>query len=195
MNYQLIQKLNDRLYFTGKDVAEMADIQLPSAQVLCARYIKQGIFIRLKNNFYILSQKWDTLAKKDFLRMANFLQAPSYISFMTALSCYEITTQVQRNFWESACLKRSIRFEQNGSVFNFHKLKKELYFDFVKIENFFIATPEKALLDTIYLYSYGKYTLDVPSLDLRKLNKARIKKLIVKFPSKTQRVTQKLCRI
>lgn len=195
MEYQDLRKLKERLYFGIMDLADLLKIKPESARVLCSRYVKKGIFIRLKNNFYILEQKWDSLSREDFLRLANFLQIPSYISFMTALWIYEITTQVPRNFFESASLKRSRRFEARGIVFNYYKLKKECYFDFTKWGNIFIATKEKAFIDSVYLYSFGKYKLDFSSLDLDKLDKKRIKKLISKFPEKTKSALERICKI
>jgi len=195
MIYQNLKELGSRLYFTVKDAADILRVKPESAWVLCARYVKEGIFLRVRKNFYVLSQKWESFSREDFFRISNFLQVPSYVSFMTALSWYEVTTQVQRNFFESASLKRSLQYETEGVAFNFYKLQKEYYFDFIKKNNVFMATKEKAFLDSIYLYSFGKYRLDMSSLDLEKLDKIRMKRLMRPFPQKTQKIISKLCRI
>ena len=197
MKYQRLVVLKDKLYFTVEDVAEVLDIQVDSARVLCNRYTKNGLFIRLKKNFYILTQNWDLVAtaNNDLLRIANYLQVPSYISFMTALAYYEITTQVQRNFIESTGLKRSIQYEVKNTAFNYYKLKKEYYFDFIRQDALFIATKEKAFLDAVYLYSFGKYALDFTALDLDKLGKGRITKLIRRYPKRMQDIVKKLCKL
>lgn len=195
MNYLKLQKLKSKLYFTIEDMADILNIKPESARVLASRYVKGGIFLRLKNNLYVLEQNWDASSRDYFLRISNFLQVPSYISFMSALSIYEVTTQVQRNFFESASLKRSRRFEVRGAVFNFYKLKKEYYFGFVKKEDIFIATKEKAFIDALYLYSFGKYRIDFDSLDLDKLDKAKVKNLLKAFPRKTSNIAKRLCKI
>ncbi len=195
MNYDKLQKLRQMLYFTVGDVAGLLGIKQPSARVLCNRYAKKGIFIRLKNNFYILEQNWQNFPKEDFLKIANFLQVPSYISFMSALSFYEVTTQVQQGFFESASLKRSLKVDAKGVIFSFYKLKKEHYFDFIKYRDIFIATKEKALVDAVYLYSLGKYKLDFSSIDYKKLDKNKLKKILKVFPPKTKEAVQGLCRI
>ena len=194
MKYGELQKLNERLYFTARDVAELIKVTVPSARVLCARYAKKGLFVRLKRNFYVLDQSWKNFSRDERLKIANFLQVPSYVSFMTALSLYEVTTQVQRDFFESASLKRSVRFDTKGTVFNYYKIKKDCYFDFIKKDEVFIATPEKAFVDMIYLYSFGKYTVDFASLDMEKLDKARIKKIVAVFPQKTKNTVKRVCR-
>lgn len=195
MFYAAIKKLRNKLYFTVEDVVEVLKIRRPSAMVLCSRYVKDGIFIRLKNNFYVLEERWERLSKDEFMEIANYLQVPSYISFMSALSVYEVTTQVQRNFYESVSLKRSRRFEIKGVIFNFNKIKKEYYFDFLKRGSFFIAGKEKALMDALYLYSFGKYKLDFASLDLAKIDKNKIKQLLKKYPLRTKKIAKSLCKI
>lgn len=108
---------------------------------------------------------------QDFLRVSNFLQVPSDVSFTTALSLYEITTQVQRDFFESDSLRRSISYKIRGTIFNYYKIQKMYYFDFMKKEDIFIATGEKAFIDSIYLYSFGKYKMDFSAIDLERLDK------------------------
>jgi predicted transcriptional regulator of viral defense system len=164
-------------------------------RVLCTRYIRNGFFIRLKKNFYVLTERWENFSKEDFLKISNFLQVPSYISFLTALSLYEVTTQVQRDYFESVSLKRSVRFNIEGVTFSFYKLKKKYYFDFIKKDDIFIATKEKAFIDSVYLYSFGKYKIDFSSLDLDKLDKNKIKKILKLYPQKTKNIVRKICGI
>lgn len=195
MNYSDLTKLREKLYFTVNDLAEVLNIQIESARVICSRYVKKNIFIRLKNNFYILEQNWNHLVREDLFKISNFLQVPSYISFMTALSFYEVTTQIQQNFFESAAIKRSKEINVKAVVFHFYKLKKEYYFHFIKHNNIFLATKEKALVDALYLYSFGKYKMDFNSIDFNKFDKDIIKNIIIKYPQKTRNIAGSLCRI
>lgn len=153
-----------------------------------------GLFVRLKKDFYILKEKWYHLSLQEFYKIANILQVPSYISLMTALLFYEVTTQVQRRFFESVCIKKTLRHEIEGISFNFYKLKKELYFDFVKRDDFFIATKEKAFLDALYLSSLGRYAFDLDSIDISRLDIRRLKKLLEQFPDRTKEMFYKICR-
>ncbi|MGB9716228.1 MAG: type IV toxin-antitoxin system AbiEi family antitoxin domain-containing protein [Thermodesulfovibrionales bacterium] len=195
MKYPQLRILVGRLYFNTEDVSEILNISENSARVLCARYVAKGLFIRLKKNFYILKERWDKNTPEDFYRLANILQVPSYISLMTALSFYEVTTQVQRGVFESVCIKRSIRYEIEGVAFNFYKLRKELYSGFTKQDNLFIATKEKAFLDAMYLYSFGKYAFDIDSLDINKLDLKKIGRLLKDYPEKTKKLVKDICRI
>jgi len=195
MQNESLQKLAEKRYFTTQDTAGVFQIKEPSARVLCSRYARKGIFLRLKKNFYVLDQNWKNFSREDLFSIANFLQVPSYISCMTALAFYEVTTQVQRAFTESVSLKRSVSYTIQGTVFNYYKIKRPYYFDFVKKGNVFIAAKEKAFFDMIYLYSFGKYAIDFSSLDLSKLDKQKLSGLIPAFPAKTQRIVKKICGI
>ena len=193
--FKRIQKLRNYLFFSSEDISEIFGISLQSAKVLCTRYTKKGIFIRIKKNFYVLEQNWNIYSDEEFLRIANFLQVPSYISLLTALSYYQVTTQFPRRYYESICIKRSVRYNKEGVVFNFYKFKESFYFGFEKKEGIFIATKEKALVDAIYLYSFGKYKIDFSSLNMDAFDKKELKKILSVFPEKTQNITERLCRI
>ena len=195
MKIDEIKRLRGLAYFTIDDLVRMFGMRRESAHVLCSRYVKNGVFIRLKNNFYVLDETWEKLAREDRFKISNYLQVPSYISFMTALSYYGMTTQVQRDFFESASLKRSAAFEARGTEFKYYKLKKDYYFGFVKVGGFFIATPEKALIDSLYLYSFGKYRFDLDSIDMGRFDKGALRAAVKTFPEKTRRDVKRLCRI
>lgn len=172
-------------YFGYEEIARVRGIGLASAKVTASRYVRQGLLLRLKKNLYVLREAWNTASKEDKFRLANLGQSPSYISLMSALEYYEITTQVQRDFFESVAVKRTKIIQVNGSVFRYSKINETLYFGFKKEKGFFIATPEKALLDSFYLMSYGRYTLDLSALDAEKFDRRIIRRLSSKFPLKT----------
>jgi hypothetical protein len=50
----------------------------------------------------------------------------------------------------------------------------------------FIATPEKALLDAIYLMSYGRYALDLSAIDPKKFDGDELMRLSKEFPVRTR---------
>jgi len=125
------------------------------------------------------------------LQLANVGQVPSYISLMTALDYYDITTQVQRNFIESVAVKRTKEFQLDDTIFRYAKVTSTLYFGFKKEKGIFIATPEKALLDAFYLMSYGRYSIDVSALDAEKFDVKEIRRLSKAVPSKTKDLLKK----
>lgn len=185
MRFLQLQNI-EKLYFGHEDIARAFGITLQSAKVTANRYIKQGLLIRLKRNIYVLKEKWISIDREQKFLLANIIQVPSYISLMTALDYYEITTQVQRDFIESVALKRTKGVEIEQTFFNYTKINTDLYSGFSRTRAFFIAAPEKAFLDAVYLMSFGRYSFDIPSIDFSKFNPEKIEYMARLFPLKTQ---------
>jgi predicted transcriptional regulator of viral defense system len=175
-----------KLYFGYQDIARVLGISEPSARVSASRYVSQGALVRIKRNMYVLREVWNTAAKEQKFILANMGQTPSYISLMTALDYYGITSQIQRDFIESIAVRRTKEIPVSGHIFRYSKIAADLYFGFKKEKDFFIATPEKALLDALYLMSCGRYALDTSALDFMKLDRGAFKRLSMKFPLRTQ---------
>ncbi|MCK9196628.1 MAG: hypothetical protein M0P16_06545 [Syntrophales bacterium] len=66
------KNLKDYPFFTVADVAAGRSISLPSAHVLCNRYVEKAYFIRLKKNFYVLARNWERYGGEDFFGSAIF---------------------------------------------------------------------------------------------------------------------------
>ncbi|GAB4149935.1 MAG: hypothetical protein Fur0015_14180 [Ignavibacteriales bacterium] len=193
MNMTKLQNI-DKLLITADDVKCELGITKKSAQVTTSRYAKSKLLIRLKRDLYILPQKFGGLTEEQIFIIANLLQTPSYISLTTALSYYNLTTQQTPNFIESVALKRTKEIKIGDKVFNYSLLKKDFYFDFVKKENFFIATPEKALADSIYLTAIGKYNGDFEAIDFEKVDKQKLENILVKSNKMARKLWQKLIK-
>jgi len=178
-------------YFGYEDISRIRDISPASARVIASRYVEHGLLVRIKKNLYVLREVWNAAGREEKFLLANLGQTPSYISLMTALDYYEITTQVQRDFFESVAVKRTKEIHVNGTLFRYSKVTENLYFGFKKEGDFFIATPEKAILDAFYLMSFGRYSMDISALDAAKLDKGEIKRLSTAFPLTTQKILKK----
>ena len=194
-NMAKLQALGGKIYFTVDTVSQRFGIGPASARVWCSRHVRQGVLVRLKNGFYVTAWKWENLTRSDLFKVANVLQVPSCISLMTALAYYEVTTQAQSNYQESVCLKRTVVYSVREAVFMYVKLQSHYYGDFIKRDGIFIATKEKAFLDAVYLFSFGKYKFDMDSLDLKKLDMKKLKNLSKNYPQKTKDTMRRLCGI
>lgn len=174
-----------KFYFGYEELARTLNISTDSARVTASRYVKMGLLVRIKRNLYVLREAWETATKEDKFMVANLGETPSYISLMTALDYHDITTQVQRDFFESIAIQRTKTISVEGTIFRYSKISSDLYFGFEKKDAFFIATPEKALLDAAYLLSYGRYALDLSSIDPEKINRSEIEELSRPYPRRT----------
>ena len=69
-----------------------------------------------------------------------------------------------------------------GTGVEFRQLKKDLFFGYVMDNGMYVAEPEKALLDQLYMASRGKEDLNIKELDLKELNKKLFEKYAKRFP-------------
>ena len=190
MNFLELKKI-EKLYFGYEDIARALSITPQSARVTANRYVKNGLLIRAKRNIYLLKDRWFNLTREQKFILANIIQTPSYISLMSALEYYEITTQIQQDFIESIALKRTKEVALDQTFFNYTKINPVLYSGFFRIRGFFIAPPEKAFLDAIYLKSFGRYQLDISSIDFSKLKRKKVEEMAAMYPEKTNSYLRK----
>ena len=190
MNFLKLKKI-EKLYFGYEDIARALSITPQSARVTANRYVKKGFLIRAKRNIYLLKDRWFDLTREQKFILANIIQTPSYISLMSALEYYEITTQIQQDYIESIALMRTKDVELDQAFFNYIKISPVLYSGFFKMRGFFIAPPEKAFLDAIYLQSFGRYQLDISSIDFSKLKRKNVEEMAAMYPEKTKSYLRK----
>ncbi len=190
MNFLELKKI-EKLYFGYEDIARALSITPQSARVTANRYVKKGFLIRAKRNIYLLKDRWLDLTREQKFILANIIQTPSYISLMSALEYYEITTQIQQDFIESIAHKRTKEVELDHTFFNYIKINPVLYSGFFRLRGFFIAPPEKAFLDAIYLKSFGRYQLDISSIDFSKLKRKKVEEMVAMYPEKTKSYLRK----
>ncbi|CDZ81573.1 hypothetical protein BN1013_02109 [Candidatus Rubidus massiliensis] len=121
------------------------------------RKVINGELIRLKNGFFLIRDKIETEAGTTipYELVANLLYGPSYVSLEWALSFYGMIPEKVYTI-SSMTLGRNKLFKTSIGDFAYHALSEKCYdvgitqkknSDF--IGSFFIATPEKAIIDTI----------------------------------------------
>ena len=115
---------------------------------------RQGLFVRLKKGLYAL--KTDLPSEEE---IANALYKPSYISFEYALAYYNMLPEMP---YEITCAttKPTRVFTTASLSFGYYTIKKTAYTGYSlvtsDIKSFFIADPEKALVDYVYFEILGK---------------------------------------
>ena len=143
-------------------------------------WVKKDYLIPLKRGLYIFSSQWRKI-QPSVLFMANFLVLPSYVSLEQALGFYEIIPE-KVTVITSVTTKKTKIFRNLVGSFEYRSIKKDLFFGFKKeIDNnqeFFIALPEKALLDFFYLNNHfqGDFS-ELESLRLQNLEVLNIRLL------------------
>ena len=143
-----------------------------SARSNISRYLKSGLIQRASKGLYFLTDN-----PPSNFELANKLYQPSYISFETALSFYGI---IPETIYEitSATSRPPREYIVKNIKFSYKKIKKSCFngYHSIKIQNIlvFIAEPEKALADYLYLVALGKRKLTYERIDLSKIKKNRL---------------------
>lgn len=167
----------DRGFFTIADMEKITGLSRESLRVALTRLTAKKVLTRVKRGVYQLS-----LSEIDVKKIANQLYYPSYLSFETALSLYGILSQIPHT-QTFASLKKSKKMVVFNTEVEFTQLKEELFFGYTLKQSIYIAEPEKALLDQLYLMSRGKRSINIEELDLQTINKEKLAEYAKKFPS------------
>lgn len=120
------------------------------------RWIRQGYIARLRQGYYTFP---DYKSKRDFsLYFANRIYKPSYISLHTALSFYGMIPEAVSQITSVTSLKTAT-FKNDFGDYSYKNIKDDLMFGYELKEmdeyrRLMFATPEKALLDLLYLYPF-----------------------------------------
>lgn len=150
-------------------------------KVQLSRWQKKGLVIKLKRGLYILNES-DRKIEPSRIFLANALYSPSYVSTTYAFGYYDLIPEKVEDI-TSITTKKTAKINNLFGTFIYQHLKTNLFFGFqeVKDENefpVFIAEPEKAILDFIYLnlQDFKGKEKDVFSLSYRFQNLNILKK-------------------
>ncbi len=122
-------------------------------KVQISRWEKAGKLIQLKRGIYLLADPYRKTEVYE-LYIASVLKKPSYISLEKALEYYDLIPEAVK-VYTSVTTKRAAKFSSPVGVFSYKHIKNSLFWGYKPVtlrqQTAFIATPEKALLDLIYL--------------------------------------------
>jgi len=124
-------------------------------------------------------------------RTANELYYPSYLSFESALSRYGILSQIPYTL-TFATNRRSKKILLRDREVEYRQLKKEYFFGYKLEKGLYIAEPEKAVLDQLYMISKGKALSDISEWSLIGLKKGKLFQYSKYFPKTVQISAKKL---
>ena len=103
---------------------------------------------RIERGKYYL---WDGRAI-DIYEIASQVAFPSYVSMFAALQFYSLTEQSVVRY-NVIALQRHRPLNVENYIIEFVKIKKERFFGYRKTGNAYVATVEKAIIDSLYLGS------------------------------------------
>jgi len=119
-----------------------------------SRWVKAGKLIQLTKGLYTLAEPYRKVTPHPFV-LANAIKKASYVSLQSALGYYGMIPEHVPTV-TSVTTQRPERVETLLGQFAFRHIKKSWFHSYQQIDfgsgqRAFIATPEKALLDLVYL--------------------------------------------
>jgi len=118
------------------------------------RWTKKNLLVKLRNSWYIFPDYLKTPNIQYFV--SNKIYSPSYVSLHSALAFYGIIPEAIVQTTAVSSLKKA-NFGNVFGSFSFQQILQELMFGneqktFLNNHSLIFATPEKAILDLLYLY-------------------------------------------
>ena len=157
----------------------LADYKKPRDAI--SRMVKNKELIRLKNGFYLISEKITHGSAKivPFEQVANLLYGPSYVSMEWALSFYGMIPERVHTV-TSMTLGRNKEYHTSVGDFSYATLSSESYSIGITqkkspdyLGGFLLASPEKALADMVFktCKNLNKNDLKIELLESKRIDR------------------------
>ncbi|OGQ34377.1 MAG: hypothetical protein A3F16_04540 [Deltaproteobacteria bacterium RIFCSPHIGHO2_12_FULL_43_9] len=177
----IIKKASNIPLFTIGLLAAGENVAQVRLQV--ARWVKDGRLIKLHKGLYQLADPYIKIIPEKFT-IANKIKSHSYVSLQSALAYHDMIPEYVAEV-TSVTAGRPQTIETPVGRFSYRHIKKNLFNGFRLTElssgqYAFIAVPEKALLDLVYLNAHGEseaYLEELRLQNLDKINKKILRKI------------------
>ncbi len=170
-------------------------------RIQLSRWVKSGKIFQLRRGIYAIAPPYQRIQPHPFL-IANHLQNASYVSLQSALSFHGLIPELVK-ITTSVSTGRPECLETPLGAYEFRHIKTELFFGYqmtkLSQQSAFVATPEKALLDLIYLQPGGSsidYLKELRLQNTEKLDKGLLVKQSEKFNTpKLQKAVKEILQL
>lgn len=146
-------QLIGRSVFSTREIADLRQGSLSSTSQTLAQLSVQEVIRRVKRGVWCLPshERFSPFAVVPFLLPGQRV----YVSFISALHLHGLIEQIPQVIY-AATTGHTRAIRTDVGTYSFHQLKPEFFRGFEwhgKRHDFLIATPEKALVDSLYLSS------------------------------------------
>jgi predicted transcriptional regulator of viral defense system len=158
------------------------DVDPANVQRQLSRWTKAGRLHQLRRGLYAVAPPFRKVKPHPFL-VANRMVQPSYVSLQSALAYYGLIPEVVP-VTTSVTTGRPNRWDTPLGSYQFRHVKTERFRDYRLLEvsqeqQAFVASPEKALLDLIYLEPGAdspEYLKELRLQNLEELDRERLRR-------------------
>ena len=180
MKFEEFIKITGKLPVIKTEIILAGVTEPDPVKVQISRWEKAGKLIQLKRGIYLLNETYrSTEVFEPYI--ASILIEPSYISMEKALEFHGIIPEAVP-VYTSLTTKRTAKFINKAGVFEYHYIKKTLFWGYASVEvnkqTAFVATPEKALLDLFYIKGLKVTPEYISELRLQNTDQINIDKLM-----------------
>jgi len=177
---QLLSTISDEPIFTSA-LLMTPDVSPSGIHRQLSRWVKAKKLHQLRRGLYTLAEPHRKTVPEPFLT-ANYLKRASYVSLQSALAFHGMIPEYVPTV-TSVTTGRPEEIDTPLGRFLFRHVKKEFLFGYSKVELVggqaaFVASPEKSLLDLIYLTSNACEQAYLEELRLQNLEILDVEKLI-----------------
>ena len=183
--YQKLEQLNDAAVQT-RDAAGVLEITVTHASKILERLAQAGLVVFLCKGLWAFPKRMDSLL------LPRYCAAPfaCYVSLQTALYQHDMIMQMPSVIY-AVSLARTKRFVTSLGEVSLHHIDPSFFFGYEvdPKSGIALATPEKALLDFLYLSGAKSHLFGtLPELELpKKLSRKKANAMIERIPSLQRR--------
>jgi predicted transcriptional regulator of viral defense system len=154
----------------SSSLLRVVDISAGQARLQIVRWVNAGKLIQVRRGLYALNRPFRKIEPHPFL-VANRIRAASYVSLQSALAYYGMIPE-HVPVVTSITTGRPEELQTGLGAFAYRHVRKPLFAGFRGVEvapgqAAFVATPEKALLDLVYLSPGGGSAAFIDELRLQ----------------------------
>jgi len=180
------QDLTSKVEALGKDFFSMKDLKklFPEEshlRISVKRMLDAGVIFQIAHGLYALKQE-----NLDVEKIATRFYYPSYISFESALSKYDVINQGLYGL-SLATTRHSKKVSLSGVDCEYSQIKPALFFGFDLLNGTYLAQPEKAFLDMVYLMTLGRRKGNTSEWHLDMLDKRKLAEYMAFFPKNVKK--------
>ena len=173
MEFNFLYSLVDNLPVFSSNLLQAGEVVPAHLQRQFTRWVKSGKLIQLRRGLYTLAEPYRKENPHPFT-IANQLVAPSYVSLQSALAYYNLIPEDVPNVTSVTSRKRTGAYATPMGNFTYHSIQMAWFTGFrlhevTNTQKVFLARPEKALLDLIYLTPNGEEPAFLDTLRLQNL--------------------------
>lgn len=170
-----------RKFYKISDLMKISGLGYAACRMAAMRLVNRGVLIRIGKELYgnlLVNFSPEEAACQAYL--------PSYLSCEYALSRHGVIDQMP-TVLTAITLMRGKRAKVGSIEVDYRHLRKNLFWGYVRDGDSFIAEPEKALLDWLYLGRGRLETISLDEINWDELDTLKLKKYSTRFPRAVQK--------